>query len=396
VTPETLQACLRDYFGDIQDPRVERTRAHQLLDIISIALLAVLCGADSWVAIETYGRAKHSWLSTFLALPNGIPSHDTFARVFARLDPVALEARFQQWVNALVSTLEAQVIAIDGKCLNGSYDRELGVKALQMVSAWASEHRLVLAQCPVSAKSNEITAIPVLLEQLALHRSIVSIDAMGTQTAIAQQIQQQQADYILALKGNQATLLRQAQTWFEQVQAQPEAGHRYTQHQLISSGHHRVETRHVWQVPARQVFTPAQCSKWSGLKSLVVVHSRRRLWNKETMEVRYFLSSLEADAAAFAGYIRAHWGIENQLHWCLDVVFGEDASRIRKDHAPRNVSLLRRLALNLLRREPSKGSLAMKRYRAGLDNQFLLQVLTSALDNRPAQSDSNFVSVSAA
>lgn len=207
---EALQACLEKYFGQIAAPRVERTRAHQLLDIITIALFAVLSGADSWVGIETYGNAKHSWLATFLALPNGIPSHDTFARVFARLDPVALEASFQQWMRTLVSSLDAQVIAIDGKTLKGSYERERGVKALQMVSAWASEHRLVLGQCNVASKSNEITAIPVLLEQLALTGCIISINAMGTQTAIAQQILQQQADYILALKGNHAAVFEQA------------------------------------------------------------------------------------------------------------------------------------------------------------------------------------------
>jgi predicted transposase YbfD/YdcC len=195
VNRETLQASLNAYFGNIVDPRVERTRAHQLLDIITIALFAVLAGADSWVAIETYGHAKQSWLESFLALPNGIPSHDTFARVFSRLDPLALEASFEQWVKQILESLDAQVVAIDGKTLKGSYDREQGVKALQMVSAWASEHRLVLGQCAVDTKSNEITAIPVLLEQLDLSGAIITIDAMGTQTAIAQQIHQAQAYY---------------------------------------------------------------------------------------------------------------------------------------------------------------------------------------------------------
>ncbi len=383
---ETLQSCLEQYFGQIRDPRVERTRAHQLLDIIAIALLAVLSGADSWVAIETYGNAKRSWLETFLALPNGIPSHDTFARVFARLDPTALEASFQQWMSALVSSLEAQVIAIDGKTLKGSYDRERGVKALQMVSAWASEHRLVLGQCSVSSKSNEITAIPVLLEQLALTDCIISIDAMGTQTAIAQQIQQQQADYILALKGNHATLFEQAQVWFENFQSYPLAAGEYTQHQHCESGHHRIESRTLWQFPAALVFSPAQQTDWAGLQSLVLVHSNRRLWNKDTSQVRYFLSSLAVDAQTFARYIRSHWGIENQLHWCLDVVFAEDASRIRSYHAPRNISLLRRLALNFLRQEPSKGSLAMKRYKAGLDDQFMLQILSVNIPKNKAHS----------
>lgn len=379
VNRETLQSCLEQYFGQIPDPRVERTRAHQLLDIIAIALFAVLSGADSWVAIETYGNAKRSWLESFLDLPNGIPSHDTFARVFARLDPKAFEASFQQWVKALVSTLEAELIAIDGKTVKGSYDREGGVKALQLVSAWASEHRVVLGQCTVDSKSNEITAIPVLLEQLALAGCIVSIDAMGTQSTIAEQITTEDADYILALKGNHPTLLSQAQTGFETAQARQWENVEHTQHQETETGHHRIESRTIWQIPASQVFSKNQLKQWAGLQSLVVVHSHRRLWNKDTSETRYFLSSLSTHAQTFARYIRAHWGVENQLHWCLDVVFKEDASRIRKDHAPRNLSVLRRLALNLLRQEPSKGSLAMKRYRAGLDDQFMLQILSVSI-----------------
>ena len=369
---------------------MERTRAHQLLDIIAIALFAVLSGADSWVAIETYGRAKRSWLETFLALPNGIPSHDTFARVLARLAPEAFEASFQQWIKALVSTLEAQLIAIDGKTVKGSYDREGGVKALQLVSAWASEHRLVLGQCNVASKSNEITAIPVLLEQLALAGCIVSIDAMGTQSAIAEQITQQQADYILALKGNHPTLFEQAQTGFGDAQARQGKDVEHTQHQETEAGHHRIESRTIWQIPAAQVFSKAQLQHWAGLQSLVVVHSHRRLWNQDTSETRYFLSSLSTDAQTFARYIRAHWGVENQLHWCLDVVFKEDASRIRKAHAPRNMSLLRRLALNLLRHEPSKGSLAMKRYRAGLDDQFMLQILSANIPQSDAHAQPDF------
>jgi predicted transposase YbfD/YdcC len=390
VNRETLQSCLEQYFGQIPDPRVERTRAHQLLDIITIALFAVLSGADSWVGIKTYGNAKRSWLETFLLLPNGIPSHDTFARVLTRLDPLALETSFQQWMNALVLSLDAQVIAIDGKTLKGSYDREGGVKALQMVSAWSSEHRLVLGQCSVSSKSNEITAIPVLLEQLDLTGCIISMDTMGTQSAIAGQIQQQQADYILALKGNHATLFQQAQDWFEHFQAHPGATVDYSEHHHAESGHNRIESRTLWQFSAAQVFSSAQQSNWSGLQSLVIVHSNRRLWNQDTSEVRYFLSSLCVDAQTFARYIRAHWSIENQLHWCLDVVFNEDASRIRKDYAPRNMSVLRRLALNLLRQEPSKGSLAMKRYRAGLDDQFMLNILSANLSKNEAHSEPKF------
>jgi predicted transposase YbfD/YdcC len=304
--------------------------------------------------------------------------------VFARLDPEAFEASFQQWVKAFASSLAADVIAIDGKTARGSYDREGGVKALQLVSAWASEHRLVLGQCAVESKSNEITAIPVLLEQLALTGCIVSIDAMGTHRAIAQQIHQQQADYILALKDNQPTLFQQAQQGFEQCQTTSGEGVDYTQHQQCEAGHHRIESRTVFQFPVAEVFTPTQCQNWAGLQTLVVVQSQRRLWNKDTLETRYFLSSLAVDAATFARYIRAHWGIENQLQWCLDVVFNEDASRIGKDHAPRNFSVLRRFALNLLRQDSSKGSLAMKRYKAGLNDQFMVQILAPLLSSDEA------------
>jgi predicted transposase YbfD/YdcC len=235
----------------------------------------------------------------------------------------------------------------------------------------------VLGQCAVASKSNEITAIPVLLAQLALAGCIISIDAMGTQSMIAEQITTQQADYMLALKGNHPTLLEQAQTGFETAQASQGEAIEHTQYQQTEAGHHRIESRTIWQIPAAHVFCPEQLQHWAGLRTLVVVHSQRRLWNKDTAETRYFLSSLNTDAQTFARYIRAHWGVENHLHWCLDVVFKEDASRIRKHHAPRNMSLLRRLALNLLRQQPSKGSLAMKRYRAALDDQFMLQILSA-------------------
>ena len=250
---EQLRDCLEEHFGSLEDPRVERTRAHLLIDIVAIALMAVLSSADGWVAIETYGKAKRQWLETFLALPNGIPSHDTFARVFARLDPDALEASFQKWVAAIVSALDAQVVALDGKCIRGSHDREGGQKALQLVSAWASAHQLVLGQCAVDSKSNEITAIPTLLEQLDLSGTIVSIDAMGTQTAIAAQIQSQQADYILALKGDRTTLMEQAKAWFVSVDSARPSGESesdYTHYQATESGHHRIESRTLWQVPS--------------------------------------------------------------------------------------------------------------------------------------------------
>lgn len=373
---ENLRSALEENFGAIADPRVEHLCQHKLLDIIGIALLAIIAGAEGWDGIEIYGRGKAEWLQTFLELPNGIPSADTIARVISRLEPEALEAGFQNWVNQLTTSLKDQLIAIDGKTARGSYDREGGVKALQLVSAWASEQRLVLGQCQVESKSNEITAIPVLLEQLDVAGTVVSIDAMGTQTKMAQQLRDRGADYILALKGNQGKLHQQAVAWFQDGAASGASEHQ-SQFQSTEAGHHRTEHRQVWSIPAQEVFTAEQCATWADLASLVVVRAKRQLWNKTTVETRYFLSSLAVSAPAFAPKIRGHWGIENSLHWCLDVVYGEDHSRVRRGHGARNLSLLRRLSLNLLRQEPSKGSLKGKRYRAGLDNHFMLQILAA-------------------
>ncbi len=373
-TNEVLKASINKHFGEIEDPRVERTRAHYVVDIIVIALFAIISGADSWVGIETYGNSKEEWLKQFLGLPNGIPSHDTFARVFARLDPERLETEFRNWVQTIAGKLSAQVIAIDGKASRGSYDREKGIKDLQLVSAWATSSRLVLGQEAVDKKSNEITAIPKLLEQLELKECIVTIDAMGTQKKIAQHICQAGADYILALKGNQGKLSKTVKTWFEE-QKESSAEWLETGWHHTEEGHHRLETRTIWQIPASKVLPQELRQPWQKLRTIVIVEGNRQLWNKTTHEFRFFISSLEATNSQFADYIRSHWGIENQLHWCLDVVFGEDDSRIRQGHSARNISLMRRFTLNLLRQETSKASLTMKRYKAAMDNNFLLKIL---------------------
>jgi predicted transposase YbfD/YdcC len=383
----SLALSLQAHFGNLDDPRVKGRCTHQLFDIVVIALLSILAGAEGWDAMETYGKAKETWLGSFLSLGNGIPSHDTFRRVLSRLDPTQLEARFQDWIGSLLHRLGGKVVAIDGKTLRGSYDREDKLKALQMVSAWCTEHRLVLGQTPVDSKSNEITAIPVLLEQLDLTGTIVTIDAMGTQTAIAQQICAAQADYILALKGNQGNLHNRAKTWFEAFEQQDFTSEFLVDHYLgVESGHHRIERRCCWVFPAGAIFPNSVCQVWSGLQSVVVVRSQRQLWNRTTCETRFFFSSLDVDAATFTHLIRSHWEIENNLHWCLDVVFGEDASRIRTQNAARNLSILRRLALNLLRQHSGKGSLKMKRYRAGLDNGFLQEILCASLSQTTTQS----------
>lgn len=386
VTSATaLTEQFQDYFGELEDPRVERTRAHLLIDIIVMAILAVIAGAKGWEDIENYAISKQDWLAEFLTLPNGIPGHDTFRRVFERLNPQVFERCFQRWVGALVKELGAQVIPIDGKTLKGSYDREKKRSALHVVSAWASEYRITLGQVKVADKSNEITAIPALLELLDVAGCIITIDAMGTQTAIAAQIQQANADYILALKANHPTLYQQVKDWFEQAEAQDFAGMGVSFDERVETGHHRIEKRSCWSVPMSQLPPLYKQADWVGLKSVVMVVRVRHLWNKTTREVQFYLTSLESDAQKLGRAIRQHWGIENKLHWTLDVTFAEDACRIRTGHAPQNLSLLRRIALNALNREKSfRRSTRQKSNRAAMENNYMLKVLSACL---PATDD---------
>jgi predicted transposase YbfD/YdcC len=374
ATINKLKRSLHEQFESLEDPRV-RQPEHLLLDIVTIAILAVISGADDMVAVETYGKAKVAWLQTFLALPNGIPSHDTFSRVLALISPQSLQECFLKWVQQLTEQLEVNLINIDGKTARGSYDRESSLKALHTVSAWSSEHHLVLAQQRVESKSNEITAIPELLNLLDITGAIITLDAMGTQRAIAAQIIEQGGDYILALKGNQGSLHQEVKAFFETAEHSHWVGIEFSHSDYTEAGHHRIEHRQVWAVPLSQVPGLPGHRKWKGLSTVVMVKRERQLWNKTTTEVCFYITSLAADAALLARAIRSHWGIENSLHWVLDVTFQEDRSRIRKGHGPENIGLLRRLSLNLLKREPSKQSLRQKRYRAAMDNDFLVKVL---------------------
>lgn len=377
---------LQGYFSEIEDPRVERSRAHELMDIVMISILAVIAGAKGWEDIETYGLSKQAWLGQFLALPNGIPCPDTFRRVFERIDPAAFEQCFQRWVGALVNQLGAQVIPIDGKTIKGSYNREQHKSALHLLSAWASEHRLVLGQLKVADQSNEITAIPALMELLNLAGCIITIDAIGTQTAIATQIYQAKADYVLALKANHPTLYAQVKAWFETAQSQGFEGIDVSLDKRTESGHHRIETRQVFCVPVTQLPALHHQEDWMGLQTVVMVVRTRQLWNKTTHEVQFYITSLECDAAKVGRAIRLHWGIENELHWTLDVTFAEDACRVRSAHAPQNLSLLRRIALNALNREQSfRRSTRQKSHRAAMDDVYMLKVLAACLP----QADSN-------
>lgn len=379
-----LSERLQDCFSSIQDPRVERSQLHELSDILTIAILSVIAGGNGWEDMELYGLSKQLWLSTFLALPNGIPSPDTFRRVFERINPKQLEQCFEQWIRLLVNELGIQVVAIDGKGVNGSYDRELGKKALHFVSAWATQHRLVLAQVKVQDKSNEITAIPALLELLDIAGCIVTMDAMGTQKSIAAQIQQAQADYILSLKANHPTLFGQVNSWFNTTAA---AGTLASPIEYqTAAGHHRIEIRKVWTIALHQLPPLYEANEWVGLQTIVILERTRHLWNKTTHEIQFYLSSLPADSPRITAAIRQHWGIENSLHWVLDVTFAEDSCRVRSMHAPHNLALLRRFALNSLNRETSLNrSLKHKSKRAAMDDAYMLKVLAAAVpDPRPS------------
>lgn len=365
---------LFEHFRDLKDPRWERYKLHKFNDLLFITICATICGADGWEDIEAFAHAKEDWLRRYLDLPNGLPSDDTFRRVISRIDPEAFETCFRCWIASVVEHTEGELIAIDGKTLRGSYDHTDDKAALCMVSAWASINRLILAQEQVSDKSNEITAIPVLLSTLEISGCIVTIDAMGTQRKIAQQIIKQGGDYILALKSNHPTLYEDVRTFFDEAQAKQYQGieHDYFEH--TDGGHGRIEVRRCWAVG--DVSWLRHQDRWAGLRSLVMIEARRILGESESLERRYYIASVAPQAPVLLAAVRGHWGIENQVHWVLDVSFGEDASRIRKDHGAANMSLLRRLTLNLIRQETTvKSSLKQKRKRAGWDNGYLEKVL---------------------
>jgi predicted transposase YbfD/YdcC len=365
--------ALIDHLAGLEDPRIERQKRHKLGDILVIAVCAVLCGAESFPAIEDFGQVRYAWLKQFLELPNGIPSHDTFNRVFRVLDPVQFQACFLSWMQAVADETQGEVVAIDGKTLRRSFDRSSAKRAIHVVSAWATENGVVLGQCKVDDKSNEITAIPELLELLTLKGCIVTIDAMGCQRAIAQQIVEDQADYVLALKENQPTL-HQAVEQF--LVTGPEADAHRTQCEYYDHherGHGRTESRCYWITDELQELGVGQ--PWPGLRSIGMVEARRTLAGQTTVEQRFYLTSLAADAQVFARAVRNHWGIENGLHWTLDVTFREDQSRLRKGHGPENFAVLRHIAINLLRQEPGQKSLPRKRLACALDPDYLLKVL---------------------
>jgi predicted transposase YbfD/YdcC len=365
---------IKQHFRRIKDPRINRHKRHQLLDIIVIALCAVVCGAKDWQQVETFGKQRLAWFRRFFRLANGIPSHDTFERVFDRIDPQAFHQGFQQWVAVLAEKLTIKHIAIDGKTLCGSGSSKLG--PLHLVSAWATEHHLSLGQVATAEKSNEITAIPALLELLALHGAVVTIDAIGCQKSIASKVVERGGDYVLMVKDNQPKLLEDIQTAITQVLEGEANNVGHEQYTTEERGHGRIEKRHYTIV--RDLQGIRHHEEWEKLRVVGMCVRERQVGDAEpTLEANYFIGSKIMSVRNYGKVLRHHWGIENSLHWQLDVSFEEDANRVTKRNAAENLSLLRKLALMLLKRHPSKLSIQGKQWQAALNPQILEEVLAA-------------------
>lgn len=370
---------IQEHFADVADPRKSWNQDHRLSDILVMALCAIICGADSWFSVATFAEAKLPWFRRFLPLPNGAPSHDTFSRVFAALDPEQLQRSFLSWVQAVHVATNGEVVAIDGKVMRGSADTAWGRAAIQMVSAWASSNRLILGQQKVAGGSNEITAVPALLERLALEGCVVTLDAMHCQTETVEAIRKQNADYVITVKGNQETLHRQLKDAFahaHRTNFSELAPEQWDEYHLSEQGHGRAERRSYWTVTAPE--GRAACNpegRWRDLGAIGMVRAERTVNGKTSREERYFITSLAGDARRFGEAVRVHWEIENVVHWTLDVVFRQDAARVLVGHGPENLAMMQQFALNLLKKEPSKQSIRTKRLRAGWDDEFLAKLL---------------------
>ena len=364
-----LKDSIRQWFEELPDPRVTGRCDHNLIDIIIIAICGVISGADSWVGIETYGKAKEMWLTEYLSLVNGIPSHDTFGDVFSQLDSEAFQAGFSRWVESIFTVTSGQVVAIDGKTARRSHAKSIGKDAIHMVSAWAG---IVLGQRKVDDKSNEITAIPELLRLLDVSGCVVTIDAMGCQTAIAQTIRDEKADYLLRVKDNQLKLRQDIEDWFVYGDQQHFKDMKIDYSEQVNKTSGRVEIRRCWAIADAVAMEHIRHYEgWADLQTIIRVERETRVHDRA-----YYISSLPNDAQRILEATRYHWAIENRFHWVLDVTFREDDSRIRRGESPQNMALLRHLALNILKRDKTKSSLKQKRFRAGLDDSFMLQLLS--------------------
>lgn len=359
---------------DIEDPRIERCKLHKLIDILVIAICAVICGAESWEEMEEFGKSKKEWLEGLLELGNGIPSADTFRRVISRIKREEFQEKFLKWVGIIRENIDKEVVAIDGKTLRRSHNKKLGQTAIHIVSAWANSNKLVIGQVKTEEKSNEITAIPELLQTLEIAGCIVTIDAMGCQKEIAKNIIEQGADYCLALKENHPITYREVEEYFQKEVKENFNDKEIDFHQTLDKGHGRIESRKYWITS--QIDWLSQKKEWKDLVSVICVESTRTIADNTTVEFRYYLSSLPADAKVAAYAVRSHWGVENSLHWVLDVAFREDNCRIRKDFGAENFAVLRHISLNLLKHERSlKKGIKAKRLKAGWDLDYLVKVL---------------------
>ena len=374
---EREPSSIVEHCGRLEDPRIERAKRHDLLDIIVITLCGVICGADNWVEVEEFGKAKEEWFRRFLKLPNGIPSHDTFGRVFSLLDPEQFANCFLEWVRSVSELALAEVVAIDGKTLRGCHGRSHGRGPLHMVSARATEHRMVLGQIRTEAHSNEITAIPELLKVLELKGCLVTIDAVGCQQNIAQQVVEGGADYLLAVKANQGELHENIKDLFACGERSGWDGVAYSYHKQVGKGHGRLENRQCWVITDPEELTYVDPKRrWPGLGAVARVSYRRNADTGSPADTRYYICSRPAQAATLLAAIRSHWSIENSVHWVLDVAFDEDRSRVRTGHADQNLAVIRHWALNLLKQEPTaKVGIKARRKKAGWDFDYLLKVL---------------------
>lgn len=379
VTMARLKLPVEEFFSELPDPRVERTRKHALLDVVIIAILAVICRAEGWDDIVWWAEDNETWLRTILELPHGIPSADTFRRVLSALDPTAFEACFRRWALALCRTTAGKLVAIDGKTVRGALDAEGDKSALHLVNAWVADNDLVFGQLATAEKSSEHTAIPELIDLLELRGATVSIDAAGCHVAVAQKIIDKKADYLLALKGNQKTLHGEVLGYFDGALANGFGKARHSFDETNDKGHGRIETRRTWVCSDVDWITRSE--RWPKLASIVLVESTRIVGDKTSVERRTYITSSKADATEVGRRVREHWGVENKVHWMLDVGFAEDRARLRRDHGPRNFSLLRKLTMNLLRKAPGKQSDSMVRRRKKADrsHDYLLKVLAAGL-----------------